>query len=136
MSIRNKNRTVGELVDLLREVDPSLEIEYWSVCVDGQLDSTDQIFWVNHDGTSSMRFMDFHEKAILKCLLILCPNPFVKQDTINRSIRDAIDDKSHRKALKMAAKKPLKEWTITDLMLLWGVGVKTAGKMLVQIHSS
>ena len=133
--MKKANRTVSELIDLLREVDPGLEIDYWSVSVHGQFDSTDKILWRTHDdGTASMRFMDHREKAVLKCLSILCPNHFVNMVTIVHSIRCAVDDKSHRKALKIAARKPLKQWDITELMLLWGVGVKTAGKMLIKIH--
>jgi len=135
--MKEKNRTVGELIDLLREVDPSLKIEYWSVRVHGKFGSTDKILWKSHeDGTCYMRFMDHREKAVSKCLSILCPNPFISSYTIGHSIRRAVNDKPHRKALKIASKKPLKQWTITDLMLLWGVGVKTAGRMLIQIHSA
>ncbi len=135
--MKEENRTVGELIDLLRELDPSVKIDYWGVSVHGQFDSTDKILWLNHaDGTSSIRFMDHRERAVFKCVSILCPNHFINSHTINRSIRCAIDDKSIRKVLKTAVRKPLKQWTITDLMLLWGVGVKTAGRMLIQIHSA
>lgn len=128
--------TVGELIDLLKEVDPSSVIECWFISVYGKFESTNKIFWTSHrDGTSTMRCMDCRVKAIHKCSSILCPNAFINSRTIFCSIRDAVHDKSHRKALKKAARKPLKQWDITDLMLLSGVGVKTAGKMLIKIHS-
>lgn len=135
--MKKESRTVGELIDLLGEVDPSLEIEFWSVSVYGQFDSTDKILWSRLcDSTSYMNFMDCHEKAIRKCVSILCPNPYIPERMICQSIRDAVGHKSRLKALKMAAKKPLKQWAIEDLMLLFGVGVKTAGKMLIKIHSA